>query len=133
MHGEIIFCREDDDGTVIVLTCEDLESLDDVIGPVIVPQRIDEDADPKASKPPPGSFPVVELFAQSDLSPASDQPLLVDISEMPRGLLIFNPRQLTHGAFDLLEVGETHVTLNEQSAHKFGFTRTLNQQRTLEH
>ena len=51
-HGEVVFIRRDEDGTFVVLTCEDLDSLDELAGRVIVPRSIeDDDEDPHEHTP----------------------------------------------------------------------------------
>ena len=128
VHGEVVFIRMKEDGTLVVLTCEDLDSLDELAGSVILPRSEDTEEKPDDSSGD-GVFPLAGLEA---LRPASDAPLRIDISDLPQGLLIFNPATLAREALRLLESGEAEVHLDEDSARAFGFTRVLGQSASLE-
>lgn len=132
-HGDVIFRREEADGTVVLLVCEEFASLDEATGPVIAPEPDDKDPEQGADESAPGGnrvFPLCERAAS--LRAASDEPLVVDISEMPKGMLLFTPGQFTREAIASLEAGKTCVVLNEQSAREFGFTSVLSYLEVLE-
>jgi hypothetical protein len=128
LRGEIVFIRKDEDGTLVVLTCEDLDSLDELAGSVIVPRRIeDEEGDDQPQEE--GSFPVGLLDTHQS---AADTALTIDISDLPRGLLLFEPAKLARSALALLQSGETEVRLDPSSAVDFGFTKALGRRSAME-
>lgn len=125
-QGEIVFIRQDEDGTLVILTCEDLDSLDELAGPVIVPRRIEDTEEDDGHSPKPGSFPLALLETHQ---PAADTALRIDISDLPQGLLLFNPAKLATHGLALLESGKAEVRLDEDSAGAFGFTKVLSERR----
>ena len=125
-HGEVVFIRRDEDGTFVVLTCEDLDSLDELAGRVIVPRSIeDDDEDPP---PDDGGFPLLLDTHRS----VADTALRIDISDLPQGFLLFNPTKLGRTALEALEFGVREVHLDQDSAGKFGFMKALSRRSALE-
>jgi hypothetical protein len=114
-HGEVIFRREDDDGTVVLLVCDEFDSLEEAAGPAISPEP-DEPPPPREKKGDGGggSFPMF-------LRAAADHTLTIDISRLPRGALMFSPTHLASSAIESLEAGHSYLDLDEQSAADFGF------------
>jgi hypothetical protein len=104
-HGEVIVTRREADGTVVKLICKE----EDGPAPAIVPE-------PHEPQPPPkkgGIFPMLFNSMESVLR--------VDISDLPRGILRFDPGEFASAAMHRLRLGETEVALTENSASEFGY------------
>ena len=117
-HGDVIVLRRKADGTVILLACTEYISPSEASGTTIVPDSDEKDAQAPADPPKQdGVFPMLES--------ASDQSLVIDISEMPAGILQFTPERFSRHAIAMLRNGETETALDEQSASEFGYMGVL--------
>lgn len=116
-HGQVIVSREADDGTVILLACRKIDTGNGTPpeGPILRPT-----GEPVEPKPPKGSYPegggtFPHLFA------SVPSPLVLDISDMPRGVLMFEPARFAAAALQALRNGVTSMDIRPATAELFGF------------
>jgi hypothetical protein len=113
-HGKVIVRRANTDGTVVLLVCEEFESVDEMIGPVLVPVTPDHEERERLPDPEKRSrYPMLAQFIE--------QPLVIDVSPLPEGILQFAPEPFARQAISMLSQGVHDVELDEDLAREFGF------------
>jgi hypothetical protein len=116
-HGEVIIQRREADGTIVLLACEEISRIDQVSGPIISPQQPGQ-----PPSRPGGVFPT--------LARASEEPLRLDISPLPEGILQFDPTVFGREAIIALRAGERDLMLTPERASSFGYRGLLDQSAT---
>ncbi len=120
-HGTVVLLDEKDEGTVVVLVCEEWEPGMELAGPTIVPVHEANSGPEEEEEEEEGIFPMGALPLGLERIGA----VKIDVTALSPGVQAFNAERFCEAAIRLIREGVERFPLQPREGEEFGFRASL--------